>query len=76
MAKKDYYPLNNSGETIINSSKRDPTHLYYNSPTYTIAPMLLIADFELQRKPNHWYGEFILFEIDGKPDFQVLTSLN
>ena len=76
MTSKDYYPLCNSGETIENASKKDSSIMYCDSPLFVLRDFYLISLFDIERNNFELDGEFILFEIDGKPDFQVLTSLN
>lgn len=63
------------------AGKLDPWRMYYNKATYKISEIILLPDFDLKISPNPMdadilYADYLLLQIDGNIDYNVLTSLN
>lgn len=72
----NYYPLFNSGQTIYMAGKQDKRRLYGDDICFHLKDMYLISDFKLDGFWGNIDGEFILFQIDTRIDYAVITSLN
>jgi hypothetical protein len=76
MTAIDYYPLFNSGQTIIAAGKQDKRRVYGPPDLYFTRDIYVISEFEIADQKCTWDGEFILFQIDTRIDYAVITSLN
>jgi hypothetical protein len=76
MLGQNYFPLAHQGITLKLSGKIDPWRIYVSKVNYSIAPILLTTDFDDKKFTYEGYGEFLLFEVNGKPDYSIITSLN
>jgi hypothetical protein len=76
MLGQNYFPYLNQGITLKLSGKIDPWRIYVSKVKYNIAPMFLTTDFDDKIFTYEGGGEFILFVVNGKPDFNIITSLN
>lgn len=76
MLGQNYFPYVNQGITLKLSGKIDPWRIYSSQVKYSIAPLLLTTDFDNLVWSGEMHGEYLLFEVNGKPDYSIITSLN
>lgn len=72
----EHFPDFNSGQTIYKSAKQDRRRVYGDDVCYMLRDLYLISDFKFEGFLGNIDGEFILFQIDTRIDYDVITSLN
>lgn len=77
----NYYPFINQGHTLKMAGKIDPWRMYCNKVQYGFAEIAVFPDFNFRDKNDpDWievhYTHYLLLQVNGNIDYNVLTSLN